>query len=122
MMKIERPFVFQCESDIRYRLFHSWFTNKIEPINKILSEGVEVQSVMKWAGENYVWQAPGDIFRCDSKAKPHHKALLINIQEINPKNKEEKLLEALEWAINAYQVDSKNLYEDALKVYKEFVE
>ena len=101
---------------------NEWFEKEVEPINKLLSEGVEVQSIMKWAGANYIWQDPGDIARSDSKDKPHHKALLINIQEINPKTKEEKLLEALEWALHAYETDSVNVYNDALRVYKEFVE
>lgn len=38
------------------------------------------------------------------------------------KTKEEKLLEALGWALDSYGRNSSVLYEDALKVYKEFVE
>ena len=105
MLKIERPDwrAHECSPDsVRsecHLLIHIndldeiWDTY-VEPINKLLSEGVEVVGRVKNIDgglTNKKYWCATQIENCDET----HKALLINITEINLKTREQKLEECL---------------------------
>ena len=93
-MRIDKP---KFESDCPYGCvdethFENWFETVVEPVNKMLEQGVEVVG-HKEADHPY-WY----MFENPSKEsmKSHtHKALLINIQDIKPKTKGERAIESL---------------------------
>ena len=77
--------------------FNKWFTENVEPINKLLREGVEVYYNYSYSNDigarEYFWHeshVPSD----------EKKALLINITETKPKTRVEKLEECLENMLN----------------------
>ena len=92
-MKIERPSflpnpycpdIYPEESKRLCQLFIDWFDIHVTPINKMLSEGVEVYGSMKT--KNKTW-TPENNLGC----LQDHKALLINIQPIKKETAEDVL-------------------------------
>lgn len=79
-----------------------WFDNHIEPINKMLADGVEVYGYndvsVEYEGEGWCFaqsEAPNDT----------HKALLVDIQSIRKKSREQQLEEF----VKEYQDLSKSI-------------
>lgn len=86
---------------------NDWFKENVEPINKLLREGVEV------------YGQPGSMLWSDNNLHTHtHKALLINIQPIKQKTREEKLEDALKDFVEAYPHFDKSLQPQFLKAKK----
>jgi hypothetical protein len=82
-MKIEKPDWSQmCQSGGRIHNFwkslDEWFEREVEPINKMLSEGIEVQGNISLHPDKGYSFSGGVI----GKHNPTHKALLINIEPI----------------------------------------
>lgn len=82
-LKIERPAFYSVTRSGVWTVdeFESWFTTHVEPINKLLSEGVEVVGYIK---PGRIWQEKE--YHDDTVT---HKALLINIQPIKQETAEE---------------------------------
>ena len=83
-MKIEKPLINRSPDNMSWSLpigyFDIWFDEHVEPINKMLSEGVEVY------GSN---NRPLDGWNQKSYESTTHKALLINIEPIKKETKGE---------------------------------
>ena len=92
-MKIERPDWFD-EVDIYKKNLHmgpklsEWFDARVEPINKLLSEGVEVYGFMDRGKSG---NAP--LFYRELETGETHKALLIKITPIKKETAEDVLRE-----------------------------
>lgn len=96
-MKIEKPdwdtLKGSSINSFDYHVLDTWFQENVEPVNKMLAEGVEVYGHKEadhpfW----YMFENPSE-----SSMKSHtHKALLINIQEIKPKTREEKVKDLID--------------------------
>lgn len=99
-MKIERPDTW-CASYGAIE-FYQWFDKHVEPINKMLAEGVELRSALNAPEEEFVvnskewWFGESAI----GFARGTHKALLINIQPIEEKTLEERLKDILNKIVN----------------------
>lgn len=107
-MKIERPvwceFVGTIPTSISYDL-NKWFDTHVEPINKMLSKGVEVH---KTSGSlKYCWlDKPIDAMGFVQGNYPTHKALLINIEPIKQETAEDILRDVKDIKhISHYHVD-----------------
>lgn len=98
-------------------IFEMWFQENVEPVNKMLSEGPQVYCA---AGKELrltdVW------FQGKPGKYATHKALLVGIQEIKPKTREEKALELLEDIINEHDRFPHNLSGDAVQKAKAILE
>jgi hypothetical protein len=104
MLKIERPRLnkflipvatgpdsgMERISHIKSKDFKEWFDNCVEPINKILAEGVEVTCYKEHYEERVKWCASEIMLDCKT-----HKALLINIQPIKEETAEGVLRDIL---------------------------
>lgn len=86
MKKIERPnmdIIGWTNTATRWDKFQEWFDEHVEPINKMLAEGVAMQARLGNHGddpmgsENKIWYCSTNSTYMDT-----HKALLINIQPI----------------------------------------
>ena len=89
-MKIKKPHWFDEAGDlptgifelpstkISHQDFILWWKDQVEPVNKILSEGVEVVAT----GAEFSWYGAAEVARVGYNYEPHHKALLINIQPV----------------------------------------
>ena len=87
-MKIEKPDHIVWKQ-MGHFAFERWFEANVEPINKLLAEGVEVYANHNKASKGYAWTVE---HWTDSDT---HKALLIGIEPIKPKTKEERALDLL---------------------------
>ena len=88
-MKIERVIwanISGGECGVNQRAFDYWFDECVEPINKMLSEGVEVYGTSNLTYSNYD-------SRLNFNRTDHHSALLINRQPIKRKSREQQLEE-----------------------------
>ena len=97
-MKIEKPnwesgYYPSLDTNI---VFQDWFKENVEPVNKMLSEGVEVEGHYDKECKAWYMSSNGE----ETSLGATHKALLINIQEIKPKTREEELEECLYWAVH----------------------
>jgi len=94
-----------CSDEINKNL-NDWFDKHVEPINKMLSKAVEVQSGNK---ESLHWSAY-DV------REATHKALLINIEPIVKDTVEIVLRDMTNTLINGTEHDFKAVLERAKKV------
>lgn len=80
-MKIERPdwmLHYDMKENVKVSCVHEWFLREVEPINKMLSEGVETTG---FKDDTYGW-----VFGVDPDRQiDTHKALLIGITPIEKK-------------------------------------
>lgn len=74
--------------------FNKWFYDFVEPINKLLREGVEVK---RYAENDMEWFTDNAI-HC--KEIPSHNALLINIQPVKQETPEDVLRDICNWFEN----------------------
>ena len=119
-MKIKRPGNIFGKTEVSVEWFYDWFDQCVEPVNKMLSEAVEVVSFSPWAGANYTWMDRGDYKKCDIKEDIHHKALLINIEPIKKETAEDILRDILE---DSYIGENYNdIYNDLKKRAKKVLE
>ena len=84
------PDIYPEESKRLCKLFHDWFDTHIKPINKMLSEGVELTGVISsqyTAKPLFIWN--------DSSVATHT-ALLINITPIKRESAEDVIREMLD--------------------------
>ena len=88
VMKIERPkFSWLLDTSRADNEFDAWFTEHVEPINKMLDEG----KVLYGDPENCGWSE----VKIDDSIQYNHKALLINIQPIKKKEAKDLLHEMI---------------------------
>lgn len=88
--KIERPVLLYAQHHSDYpRQLNKWFDQNIKPLNKLISEGLEVQKV-----DGYAWDTP-DKFSDKTIGPITHKALLIGIQPIKKETPSELIDKAL---------------------------
>lgn len=91
-MKIEKPDWYKLTHSKVYpfEVLDQWFQENVEPVNKMLEDAVE----MVGDAEDF---SCGSWIRRNGQVSTDrtHKALLINIQEIKPKTREERAIELL---------------------------
>ena len=91
-LKIERPDYLAAQDGSTWtERFDKWFDENVEPINLMLSEGVEVRSDYC----NLSWAVQGSDYY--GQEYMTHKALLINIQPIKKERAEDVLRDFLAW-------------------------
>ena len=92
-MKIEKPFWFLSFGfeGKKHDKIDRWFDEHVEPVNKMLAEGVEVWGYppSESAKEDHIWGVQKDEHLT-------HKALLINIQPIKKETAEDVLKELVQ--------------------------
>lgn len=100
----------ECRSALLRKL-GGWFTDNVEPINKMLDAAVEVKCVKGLWGPNKeeMWVAEEPHVTSHQRT---HTALLINIQTIKQKTREEKLEGCLRGLIEIGKRDLSNLKYD----------
>lgn len=76
--------------------FENWWHREVEPINKMLSEGVEVTGCVPPGEKETLWSHKGI-------SKDTHKALLINIQPIEKDTPEKVLRDWLKCSGESYE-------------------
>lgn len=81
----------QSSSTSMKSVYDKWFEENVEPINKAIDDA---EVVYGW-GKGYDWYPSQTIYK-KNVTQPHHKALLINIEPIKQKTREEKLEEFVE--------------------------
>lgn len=117
-MKIERPDwayegAFPANNDLEYaeNCLNEWFDKHVEPINKMLSEGVEVYGFQ--GPEGYAME------QFHSKETDTHKGILINIEPIKKETAEDVLRDIVRDCDNAGIESMEDYYNRAKKVLGE---
>lgn len=87
-MKIERP---DWQDLFLHAGMNIWFDTHVEPINKLLSEGVEVKGNITPTSNQEPYNGYDFNGGTLGKTDPTHKALLINIEPIKQETREQQL-------------------------------
>lgn len=108
-MKIERPDWFSLAFDIDFKSktvgeLDLWFDQHVEPINKMLSEGVEIY------GDHNLGNGSAPYYSFAYEQIPHsaHRAILINIEPIQKETAEDVLRDIVKaFHPDDYETDTK---------------
>lgn len=111
-MKIERPdWKKEIWKDLgSWRPLNVWFDQHVEPINKMLSEGVEITCHRNSFTSQDSWYATKNLYEAT------HKALLINIEPIKKDTTDDVLREFIRLYQKGNYTTMSDIYHRALTI------